>query len=548
MTGLRKAQLYFHTLRYLRPIQIWGRILFRLSRPKPDLKAAPSRRPIENKWVLPAPRSISMRSPNRFRFLNVEGELVNPGDWNSEAYAKLWLYNLHYFDDLNAEGAVERVDWHRALIARWIAENAPGMGNGWEPYPLSLRIINWIKWHFAGNELDATASKSLAVQVRFLMRRLEHHILGNHLFVNAKALVFAGCFFEGKEARAWLLKGLSILKREIPEQILGDGGQFERSPMYHAMAYEDMLDLLNLFRAFPAQFASVERHDGEWEEAIQSMGQWLRTMCHPDGEIAFFNDAAIGIAPPPGHLFDYAKRLGLPATRLSEALIHLDSTGYIRLSKGEAVLLIDVAPIGPDYLPGHAHADTLSYELSLSGKRVLVNSGTSRYGLGAEREWERSTAAHNTVEVDGQSSSEVWSGFRVARRAYPFDVSIERKGDALIVEAAHDGFRRLAGRPIHRRCWVLGQKRLEVYDIIEGTFDHAVSRLYFHPDVQIDQDGSRGSIAWSGHKAHWETGRSNNILEEGHWHPEFGLCIANKCLAMAVTPSTPSCRFRLEWD
>ena len=99
-----------------------------------------------------------------------------------------------------------------------------------------------------------------------------------------------------------------------------------------------------------------------------------------------------------------------------------------RICKGEAVLLIDVAPIGPDYLPGHAHADTLSYELSLYGKRVLVNSGTSRYGSGPKRDWERSTAAHNTVEVDGQSSSETWSGFRVARRAYPFDVLVEQKG------------------------------------------------------------------------------------------------------------------------
>ena len=132
MTGIRKAQLYFHTLRHLRPVQIWGRILFRLSRPSPDLRAAPSRRPIENEWVLPAPWPISMRSPTRFRFLNVEGELVKPDDWNSEEYAKLWLYNLHYFDDLNAEGALERIDWHRALIARWIAENSPGVGNGWE--------------------------------------------------------------------------------------------------------------------------------------------------------------------------------------------------------------------------------------------------------------------------------------------------------------------------------------------------------------------------------------------------------------------------------
>ena len=489
-----------------------------------------------------------MRTPTRFRFLNVEGELVKPGDWNSEAFAKLWLYNLHYFDDLNAEAATERVDWHRALIHRWIEENPPGTGNGWEPYPLSLRIINWIKWHFSGNELDATASHSLTVQVRFLMCRLEHHILGNHLFVNAKALVFAGCFFEGQEAKAWLRKGLSILDCQIPEQILGDGGQFERSTMYHALSYEDMLDLRNLSKAFPDQFDALEMGPREWGKVIEGMGRWLRVMCHPDGEIAFFNDAAIGIAPSPGHLFDYAKRLGLPDSRLNKEFYHLDSTGYIRICKGEAVLLIDVAPIGPDYLPGHAHADTLSFELSLYGKRVLVNSGTSRYGSGPKREWERSTAAHNTVEVNRQSSSETWSGFRVARRAYPFDVSIEQKGETQIVEAAHDGFCRLPGQPVHRRRWVLNEKQLEVYDTIDGKFDHAVSRLYLQPDVLINHNESRGSLSWGGHKAYWEMSRSNSVLEANHWHPEFGSSIANKCLVTAITPSEPSCRFKMEWD
>lgn len=547
MKVIRKAQLYFHTLRYLRPIQIGGRILFRLSHPQPDLRAAPSCRPLEGVWMLPASRSVSMLSPSRFNFLNIEGELAKPADWNNEEFSKLWLYNLHYFDDLNAEVAKERCNWHQALISRWVSENPPGAGVGWEPYPTSLRIINWLKWHFAGNDLDAVACHSLAVQVRFLMRRLEHHILGNHLFINAKALVFAGCFFEGQEAKNWLSKGLSILAREIPEQILADGGQFERSPMYHALAYEDMLDLLNLSKAFPTQFAPLKKELKEWDKVIKKMGCWLRSMCHPDGEVAFFNDSAIGISPPPGHLFEYAKRLGLPVLEDSEELTYLEPSGYIRLSKGEAALLIDVAPIGPDYLPGHAHADTLSYELSIAGKRVLVNSGTSRYGLGAEREWERSTAAHNTLEVDEQSSSEVWSGFRVARRAYPLEVKIQRKGDSVIVEAGHDGYCRLAGKPVHRRRWVLSEKRLEVHDEVDGEFAHAVSRLYFHPDVQVEQDESKGSISWLDHKARWETDRSDCILEASQWHPGFGLSIANQCLSMPVSPSAPSCRFNLEW-
>ncbi|MFB1490650.1 MULTISPECIES: heparinase II/III family protein [unclassified Thiocapsa] len=54
----------------------------------------------------------------------------------------------------------------------------------------------------------------------------------------------------------------------------------------------------------------------------------------------------------------------------------------MHLEAGSAVALLDVAPIGPDYLPGHAHADTLSFELSLFGQRVIVNGGTSRYRIG----------------------------------------------------------------------------------------------------------------------------------------------------------------------
>ena len=63
------------------------------------------------------------------------------------------------------------------------------------------------------------------------------------------------------------------------------------------------------------------------------------------------------------------------------------------------------------------HADNLSFEWSLGEQRVLVNSGTSLYGVSSERHRQRKTKSHNTVEIDGFDSSEIWSGFRVARRA-----------------------------------------------------------------------------------------------------------------------------------
>ena len=191
---------------------------------------------------------------------------------------KLWRYNLHYFDDLNAQDAAGRAALHAALLAQWVRENPPARGTGWEPYPTSLRIVNWIKWALAGNELPAECLHSLAVQARHLARRLELHLLGNHLFANAKALVFAGLFFAGDEAQGWLDTGMAILAREVPEQILADGGQFERSTMYHALACEDMLDLINVMRAYGAPVPA------DWPVIAARMKDWLAAMCHPDGE------------------------------------------------------------------------------------------------------------------------------------------------------------------------------------------------------------------------------------------------------------------------
>jgi len=95
-------------------------------------------------------------------------------------------------------------------------------------------VVNWIKWSLGGNSLSLKVRQSLAVQVRWLTRRVESHLQGNHVFANAKALVHAGLYFEGEEAELWLQRGLSLMQAQISEQVLIDGGHFERSTMYHA--------------------------------------------------------------------------------------------------------------------------------------------------------------------------------------------------------------------------------------------------------------------------------------------------------------------------
>ena len=470
----------------------------------------------------------------RFRFLNDEREVAGSGAWNDFSVAKLWLYNLHYFDDLNADRAQGRKGWHIALIRRWIDENPPADGNGWEPFPTSLRIVNWVKWALAGNALPEGASHSLAVQARCLEQSIETHLLGNHLFANAKALVFAGLFFEGEEADRWLAKGLDLLRHEIPEQILKDGGHFERSPMYHCMVLEGLLDLINLSRSYGGTVSAVcSGLVPTWEDTARRMLLWLDAMCHPDGEIALFNDAAFGVEPSPSVLDSYAQRLGLfSGVSPRDGVTHLSESGYVRFQKEDVVALLDVAPLGPDYLPGHGHADTLSFEMSLNGRRVLVDTGTSRYDECPGRLFQRGTAAHNTVVVDAADSSEVWGSFRVARRARPFGFGIMDSDEETVVECSHDGYRRLPGKVLHKRRWTFGPGRLRVEDFLQGRFRIAEVRFLLHPSVAetprdlLKTDSPAGSGTWrvpGGKTMRWRVEGGNGRLEGAIYHPEFGV-------------------------
>jgi len=587
-TSKLTAARYFHTIRYLKPVQIYGRLRYKLYRPKPDLKPAPPIRTVSGTWRIPAKKSPSLIAPDRFRFLNKERNILSSADWNRTEWDKLWLYNLHYFDDLNAiDNDTHHQDWHRSLLNRWLTENPPGTEIGWEPYPLSLRIVNWIKWILADNALPHEAIESLAIQTRFLTKRLEFHLLGNHLFANAKALVFAGLFFEGEEAEVWLEKGLRILASELPEQILSDGGHFERSPMYHSIILEDLLDLINLSQRYTSEIpdsrlrgndikelwnamieggeAEAEKGNNELAEterapmigAAKRMLAWLKVMSHPDGQIALFNDAAFGIAPYPAELYAYAERLGIheSAESLAEEhpsassfidhfsfdsirLTHLKHSGYIRVENGPMTAILDVAPVGPDYLPGHAHADTLSFELSFHGQRIIVDSGTSRYGAGTERLRQRSTAAHNSVIVNGKDSSEVWGSFRVARRARPFGLEIKETSDgSIMVSCAHDGYRRFPGKPVHRREWRFNDHSLTVRDVIEGRYSEAVSRFHLHPSITIEnRDGAPFIFVLPDSKkisCQVKKGRAHQ--DSSTYHPECGVSIANCCLDIYFT-------------
>ena len=542
--------LYWHTIRHLKAVQFYGRLIHRYWRPRIKLKSLPKLSKHTDSWQKPASRLSSMVGPNDFKFLNELGNLNQLG-WDNPSREKLWRYNLHYFDDLNAHNVEERKSWHSDLIEKWIVENDPFVGTSWESYPTSLRIVNWIKWHLGGNQLSVSALQSLFIQLRWLNKRLEYHLLGNHLFANAKALVFGGLFFENTEANNWLQKGLAILEREVKEQILPDGGHFELSIMYHALVIEDILDLINIIKCFSGKLNEEQNNQvSSWYDVAEKMYFWLHTMCHPDGEISFFNDSAFDVAPSISELDTYAKRLGIVTLETTDKkLLLLKDSGYIRIKNNSLLALLDVAKIGPDYLPGHGHADTLSFELSVGDQRVIVNSGTSCYGSSTERLKQRGTLSHNTVTVNGENSSEVWGGFRVARRAYPRKLKIlnSQSGNNLEVHCSHDGYDRLKGKPVHTRSWYMNERELLIKDNVLGYYKTAEARFHFHPDIQvtIKPNHKSGTVLMEGNKIlTWFIDDGFAALEESFWYPKFGMTVPNFCLQIKLVKGVSVLRLR----
>jgi uncharacterized heparinase superfamily protein len=456
--------------------------------PKPTAVVTRNFQESWKQFTFPEP-SLIHEKPLTFAFLNCNKSIETQEDWNNPTIDKLWLYNLHYHSFLlgDLDNSLKQ-----KIIDQWIAQNPWPSGVGWEPYPLSLRIVNWIKYFFIEKQEKGEAFKnSLFLQCFSLEKQIEYHILGNHLFENAKALFFAGIFFEMKESKRWLKKGLSILYEQLHEQVLEDGGHFERSPMYHAIILEGILDIYQLIlmaKKYPDKRINslLEKVERQIQNIVPKMLLWLSSLSHQDGKIAFFNDSTFDIASNTQSIYKYADFLGFQASAHKNPYLHLKESGYARVENQDTLLLADIGSVGPSYIPGHAHAETLSFEVSLKGERLFVNSGISTYNVSEERAYQRGTLAHNTIAINGENSSQVWSSFRVAKRAKIVDTQFKAQDSVINFSAAHDGYKCLPYGLIHRREWSLLEKKLVIRDVLTGKgTPHITVSFHLHPDWKI---------------------------------------------------------------
>ncbi len=549
------------TLRCLRREQIVGQfresvrhrlgnpVRFAARHPAPDL---PAWRPMELRG-LPAPAPLHNNAGDlldgTFSFINETHDIGWPPDWATGDGSLLWQFNLHYFDWL---WALE-YEAARDAVRDWIDNHTLARGRvGWFSYPVSLRLMNWTAL-FQGPFHDHLLEdrdflgelwQSVYLQAEWLAAHPETHIQANHLLENAAALTFVGSRFRTPCGDAWLETGLDLLKQELSEQLLADGMHYERSPMYHQRA---LYLLLLLHAAGPGEVRDVV------EPYVPRAARALELLRHPDGEIALLNDAALGIYAHPEALLAGYGASGLPALPPpAEGPWDLPDAGYYGWrDAGGNYLVCDAGAIGPDYQPGHAHGDMLSFELSLNGHRVIVDSGVHDYLAGDMRRYCRSTRAHNTVEIDGADQCEFWADFRVAQRGHPFDVEWRTGEGGFLLQASHDGYARLPGSPIHKRRFVWDRSGgLRVTDEILSPAPHTtISRLHLHPACELEElEGTRATIRYPGGtlRAAFKGGGAL-MREESLYCPEFGKRLDNTCLAFVSSGGAVETGFTLEW-
>ena len=505
--------LIYRTVKHLKLTQVVHQVKNRLVKAKYVPLSAPAVKGSGFKTE-PIPRYKSLEG-NRFTFLNLEHEYAG---WGFNEFGNLWTYNQNYFDWINQEdastsSATEGCKWIDRFIEDEIAGQARNEGSmAMDPYPIALRSINWIKFFCKYPE---TAKKdrldSLYSQVRLLERKLEYHLLANHLLEDAYGLYIGATYFGDERL---MKKASRLLIEQLEEQILPDGAHYEQSPMYHCIMLDRLLDCINI-SCHTADKCHTDRtdHTDRLSAYAERMLGHLESIVWKDGSIPLLNDAAYGIAPMPAEIFDYARRLGL--TWLA---IPMKECGYRKMASDRMEAIVDVGNITATYQPGHTHADSLNYELRIDGKPFVVDTGISTYNKNERRQQERSTIAHNCVSPDGRNSSEVWGGFRVGRRCHTdlTDLTDEIAGQARNeVVASHNGF----GKACKRRFEMTNEGF-----VVEDWYDgEAVSYVHLAENADSDRIKVEGAISietkpwkYSTEYNRFHDGKVVEISFEGH--------------------------------
>lgn len=406
-------------------------------------------------------------------------------DWEYLDEGGLWLDNLHYmryWDGLGVSLSIEE----EANLLHWLRDwvdhvtSSPDSKAFNPPYNASERAYSLGRFLLShkplvNKDLDSLIKLVIARDLNYVASHLEFHLGGNHLLKNLMSLAWGSVLFEGDDVERWKKIIDQELSRELSRQVLSDGFHYECSPMYHNLALLDILDIINIAK------------DGSLRDSLMTFANKMiaatMLITHADGEIAFFNDCTLDSCPRSLDIIKYGQMLCGSVTKPE----FLPNAGIYALQAGSALNIIAKAgPLGSDEQMGHAHSDLLSFEMSVNGQMLFVNSGTSTYYDQPFRDYERSSLAHNTIDIPGYVQCQHWSYFRVASRSRSENVTLQLLAEHIVTLS---GMVELIGespRPkLIRKFKVGGIGSFMITDIVNPSHSGASSNFHLDPSVNI---------------------------------------------------------------
>jgi hypothetical protein len=399
----------FHTLRYIKGIQWYYQLWYRIKSRfisihwyNKYLNESLSSIDIEVTYILQSKQKEYLGN-NSFELIGLKQIFEDTIDWNYQGHGKLWNYHLQYFGYLLDENIPSE---ERFRLLKNFSEQLLSGSIKPEPYPVSLRVVNTLLFHSRYPIKDKIILEALFKQIDYLANNLEYHLLANHLLENAFSLFISSIYLANKQL---FEKSKKLLIAQLEEQVLGDGGHYECSPMYQSVLLSKLFICIEVGRK--ATWVTDEIVTFLESKASQMLG-WINAYSFPDGSWALMNDAAEQVAPTSQSLNDAAKIL-----KISSANTRLTVSGFRKMCGNDWELLIKTGAVQPSYQPGHVHADITSYCLWYKGKQIIVDRGISTYAVSAQRNEERATRSHNTISFNNYNQSDVWGGFRVGKRA-----------------------------------------------------------------------------------------------------------------------------------
>jgi hypothetical protein len=490
---LKTLERYFYFFFHTKKVQIFMRFASLFLRPLSYIFIQKSKYRVDNVKInyfqITLNNSVNQTTEilnNQFTFINNKFLFKNDVEWVNNEQNSLWNFHLNYFDYLNdliilykTKQLEDLLLKGQSLVQDWI--NCSNKYNSvmWAPYTISLRLLNWISFYsylIEYKHIDSvphTVLVSIKKQVRYLKTNLEHDVRGNHLFENLKTLILVEYFLDNTRLVNNYIKKIN---RVLEKQVLMDGCHFEKSVSYHIVVLNGILDILSIV---DYNFNSVTT----LKKYASMMLEFYNRIKYTNVDYPLFNDSNYTMTDKlTGDVFKTKSNLKLSENHLSVKRLKIASNYFVYQNQ-RLRLTMDLGNLGSNYLLAHSHNDIFNFELLVDNQKIVTDTGVFEYENSKQRQYSRSTQAHNTIQVNGFEQSDIWSSFRNGYRPTRFTTNIEEKKNYKLFKGKY----KYKNKYTHERSFYITKNNtIVIFDNVISKKKYSLnSYLHFDPEVKV---------------------------------------------------------------